>query len=113
MSCLVVGVPHPHDKAVDDGCRKDPHFKEQEEKKKDRKKNVVPSKIFVSKNETKQSVFIQVASFHCKFNCTVLIFLGFVDIMSFYFQPELNGVMLLALLCVYSQKIKKRRARLV
>lgn len=58
-------------------------------------------------NKTKQSVFIQVSSFHCKFNCTVLILLGFVDIMSFYFQPELNGVMLSALLCVHSQKIKK------
>lgn len=42
------------------------------------------------KKNDKQTVFIQVPSFQCKFNCTVLILLGFVDILSFYFQQELN-----------------------
>lgn len=63
------------------------HILKYKRKKKDRKK-CLTSKIFVSMNKTKQSVFIQVASFHCKLNCTVLILLGFVDIMSFYFQPD-------------------------
>lgn len=69
---------------------------------------------FYGEQKKKQTVFIRVPWFQCKFNCTVLILLGFVDILSFYFHPELNGVTLSALLCVHSQKIgKKRRAWLL
>lgn len=82
----------------------------------EKKKCCLRCKIFVSmgKKKDEQTVFIPVPSFQCKFTCTVLILLGFVDILSFYFQAELNGVTLSALLCVHSQQIRqKRRARLL
>lgn len=83
-----------------------------------KKKRKFHHNIIVSIKQTKQTVFIQVLIFIVNLNVQFWFqsLLGFVDILSFYFQQKkLNGVTLSALLCLHSLKkemlLKKERRK--